>query len=430
MGFFYGSSVRDAALIFTLGLTMYTRNFAASLRALPASHWQRIATALCFFALGFSTAAWAPLIPLVSQRLNLSHSDFGVLLLGAGVGSMIAMPLAGRLAHRFGCRPVIATILAAFVFILPALALSPSKAVLAGALFAFGSSAGALGVSVNLQAIKLESQQRKSMMSLFHGICSLGGLAGVLGMTSMLGLGLAVPFSVLVISLSIVLVMILAVPFCLKAEAPAATTETEGANKAEEAKHRPSFAILCMGLICFIAFLSEGAAMDWSGIYLNTEFKVPASQAGLAYSSFAALMVAGRLSGHLIIRFLGEKKTILYSAALAGLGLLTVVFAPVWYVALIGYAILGLGSANIVPLMFSRAGRQPNLPKHIALSYVSIFAYTGSLLGPALVGFGSEVVGLGQVFFVIALGLIGITVLNQMSSSTQTATAAKTQTPA
>src|SRR5690606_38283747 len=113
------------------------------------------------------------------------------------------------------------------------------------------------------------------------------------------------------------------------------------------------------------------------GIYLNTEFKVPASQAGLAYSSFAALMVAGRLSGHLIIRSLGEKNTILYSAALACLGLLTVVFAPVWYVALIGYGILGLGSANIVPLMFSRAGRQPNLPKHIALSYVSIFAYTG-----------------------------------------------------
>ncbi|WP_347454939.1 MFS transporter [Acinetobacter thermotolerans] len=399
----------------------------ASVRALPRSQWQRIATALCFFALGFSTAAWAPLIPLVQQRLNLSHSDFGVLLLGAGVGSMIAMPLAGRLAHRFGCRPVIATVLAAFAVILPALALSPSKGVLAAALFAFGSSAGALGVSVNLQAIKLESQQRKSMMSLFHGICSLGGLAGVLGMTTMLGLGLAVPLSALVISLSIMLVMMLAVPFCLKAEAPA--TETTQVSKVEEEKYRPSFAILCMGLICFIAFLSEGAAMDWSGIYLNTLFKVEASQAGLAYSCFAALMVAGRLSGHLIIKFFGEKNTILYSAALAGLGLLTVVFAPVWYVALIGYAILGLGSANIVPLMFSRAGRQPNMPKHIALSYVSIFAYTGSLLGPALVGFGSEMIGLSHVFFVIAVGLIGITVLNQMSSAPATA-AEKTQTPA
>lgn len=409
---------------------MYAPLLPASLRALSRSHWQRIATALCFFALGFSTAAWAPLIPLVQQRLNLSHSDFGVLLLAAGVGSMIAMPLAGRMAHRYGCRSVIATVLAAFVVILPALAFSPTKLLLAAALFCFGASAGALGVSVNLQAIKLESQQRKSMMSLFHGVCSLGGLAGVLGMTSMLAFGLALPVSVLVISMSILLIMLLAVPFCLKAEAAAETAASEDSTQKAAQKPRPTFAILCIGLICFIAFLSEGAAMDWSGIYLNTQFKVQASQAGLAYSCFAALMVAGRLSGHLIIRFFGEKNTILYSAALAGLGLLTVVFAPVWYVALIGYAILGLGSANIVPLMFSRAGRQTELPKHIALSYVSVFAYTGSLLGPALVGFGSEIMGLSQVFFIIAVGLISITVLNQLTSAPATVAEAEKQTPA
>jgi MFS family permease len=344
---------------------------------------------------------------------------------------MIAMPLAGRMAHRYGCRSVIATVLAAFVLILPALAFSPTKLLLAAALFCFGASAGALGVSVNLQAIKLESQQRKSMMSLFHGVCSLGGLAGVLGMTSMLAFGLALPLSVLVISMSILLIMVFAVPFCLKAEAAPEATESEDTTQKVAHKPRPTFAILCMGLICFIAFLSEGAAMDWSGIYLNTQFKVQASQAGLAYSCFAALMVAGRLSGHLIIRFFGEKNTILYSATLAGLGLLTVVFAPVWYVALIGYAILGLGSANIVPLMFSRAGRQTELPKHIALSYVSVFAYTGSLLGPALVGFGSEIMGLSQVFFIIAVGLISITVLNQLTSAPATAAEAeKTQTPA
>ncbi|AWD71288.1 MFS transporter [Acinetobacter schindleri] len=431
MGFFYGSTVWDTAPKFLLVLTMYAPLLPASLRALPRSHWQRIATALCFFALGFSTAAWAPLIPLVQQRLNLSHSDFGVLLLAAGVGSMIAMPLAGRMAHRYGCRSVIATVLAAFILILPALAFSPTKLLLAAALFCFGASAGALGVSVNLQAIKLESQQRKSMMSLFHGVCSLGGLAGVLGMTSMLAFGLALPLSVLVISMSILLIMVFAVPFCLKAEAASEATESEDTTQKVAHKPRPTFAILCMGLICFIAFLSEGAAMDWSGIYLNTQFKVQASQAGLAYSCFAALMVAGRLSGHLIIRFFGEKNTILYSATLAGLGLLTVVFAPVWYVALIGYAILGLGSANIVPLMFSRAGRQTELPKHIALSYVSVFAYTGSLLGPALVGFGSEIIGLSQVFFIIAVGLISITVLNQLTSAPATAAEAeKTQTPA
>jgi hypothetical protein len=107
--------------------------------------WQKIATALCFFSLGFSTAAWAPLIPYAQQRLLLNHADFGLLLLCAGVGSMLAMPLAGRMASKFGCRTVLAVILAAFLFILPALAISPTSLMMAITLFFFGASAGALG---------------------------------------------------------------------------------------------------------------------------------------------------------------------------------------------------------------------------------------------------------------------------------------------
>lgn len=165
--------------------------------------------------------------------------------------------------------------------------------------------------------------------------------------------------------------------------------------------------------------------MDWSGIYLASQFNLPAAQTGLAYSFFAALMVLGRFSGHLIIQQFGEKNTILLSAILAATGLLTVVFAPVWQVVLLGYAILGLGSANIVPLMFSRAGRQKTLASHVALSYVSVFAYTGSLIGPALVGFGSEIIGLSLVFSVIAIGLFSIVILNHLTADPKDAQAAE-----
>jgi Major Facilitator Superfamily. len=113
---------------------------------------------------------------------------------------------------------------------------------------------------------------------------------------------------------------------------------------------------------------------------------------------------------------LGEKTTILLSALLAAAGLFMVIFAPVWQVVLTGYAILGLGSANIVPLMFSRAGRQKSMASHVALSYVSVFAYTGSLIGPALVGFGSEIIGLRLVFTVIAVALMSIVILNHLTA--------------
>lgn len=391
----------------------------------PSPHlWQKIATALCFFSLGFSTAAWAPLIPYAQQRLLLNHADFGLLLLCAGIGSMLAMPLAGRLANTLGCRAVLAVVLTVFLFILPALAYSPNHLMMAISLFFFGASAGALGVTVNIQAAQVEKKLAKSLMSGFHGVCSLGGLAGVLGMTTLMGFGLAPLTGAVIVSAILLLIAILAIPFSLGTE-PKTVLEETSSSEQSATKAAPTWAILCIGLICFLAFLSEGAAMDWSGIYLASQFNLPAAQTGLAYSFFAALMVLGRFSGHLIIQQFGEKNTILLSAILAATGLLTVVFAPVWQVVLLGYAILGLGSANIVPLMFSRAGRQKTLASHVALSYVSVFAYTGSLIGPALVGFGSEIIGLSLVFSVIAIGLFSIVILNHLTADPKDAQAAE-----
>lgn len=393
---------------------MFNQTLLSRIQSPSPYLWQKIATALCFFSLGFSTAAWAPLIPYAQQRLLLNHADFGLLLLCAGIGSMLAMPLAGRLANALGCRAVLAVILSAFLFILPALAYSPNHLMMAISLFFFGASAGALGVTVNIQAAQIEKKLGKSLMSGFHGVCSLGGLAGVLGMTMLMGLGLAPLTGAVIVSVILLLIALFAVPLSLGAEPKTAVEETSPEQPVKKAA--PTWAILGIGLICFVAFLSEGAAMDWSGIYLATEFSLPAAQTGLAYSFFAGLMVLGRFSGHLIIQQFGEKNTILLSALLAATGLLTVVFAPVWQVVLVGYAILGLGSANIVPLMFSRAGHQKTLASHVALSYVSVFAYTGSLIGPALVGFGSEIIGLSLVFSVIAIGLLSIVILNHFTA--------------
>lgn len=388
------------------------------LRKPKAAHLQVFATALCFFSLGLSTAAWAPLIPLVHQHLAISHAQFGLLLLGAGIGSMIAMPIAGKLAHQLGCRRVLAVLLMAFMLIVPALAYSPNLLWLAISLVMFGACAGALGVTVNFQAVRVEKQQQKTLMSLFHGLCSLGGLTGVLLMTAMLSFGLAAVPSAFIISAVILLIIVLAIPYCLTAQK---SDEDIPQSQQQQDKVRPTLTILLIGLICFIAFLSEGAAMDWSGIYLTEHFKVNQQHAGLVYTAFTALMVVGRLSGHWIIRTLGEQTTLVMSALMAGVGLMTVVFAPVWSIALFGYALLGLGSANIVPIMFSRAGKQQQLPQHVALSYVSVFAYTGSLSGPALVGFGSQVMGLDHVFFVIAIALSCIAVMT-MFMQTQAST--------
>ncbi|ANF81768.1 ABC transporter permease [Acinetobacter sp. NCu2D-2] len=408
---------------------MSTQTLFLKVRQFPLSVWQKIATALCFFSLGFSTAAWAPMIANVTHHLQLSHSQFGILLLGAGIGSMIAMPIAAKLANQFGCRPILAVLLFCFMGILPALAMSSSVWMLAIALFGFGFSAGGLGVTVNLQATQIEKITQQNLMPLFHGICSLGGLIGVSLVTFLMSIGFSIHFSALTISFILLLIVFAALPFCLGHQK---VVKENTSDQVIEKKALPSVTILFIGLICFVSFLSEGAAMDWSGIYLNTHFKVDASQAGLAYSFFAALMMTGRFAGQFIIHHLGERNTILMSAVLASLGLMIVVFAPIWQIVLMGYAVLGLGSSNIVPLMFSKAGRQTQMPSHTALSYVSLFAYSGSLMGPAFVGFASDIFGLAAVFTIIAFALLAIALMNQMTNDHATVIDIEThhQTPA
>ncbi|UDM39505.1 MFS transporter [Acinetobacter haemolyticus] len=374
---------------------------------------QRLSTLLSFFSLGLSTAAWAPLIPYAQQRLHLNHADFGTLLLCIGAGSMLAMPATGLLIQKVGCRAIISVAVLLLLMVLPTFALSSSILIMAIALFLFGTAAGSLGVAINLQAVIVEKNSAKSMMSQFHGMCSLGGLAGVMTVTALLAAGVSPLMSALAICLLLMVLSVMAVPNSLaviEKEAKNDTTEVES-----KTKKFPSPLIILMGLVCFIAFLSEGSAMDWSGIYLINEYGVKPALAGLAYTCFAIAMTSGRFAGHYLIKALGEKNIIIYSAVCAALGLFTVVVAPHWIVVLLGYALLGLGCSNIVPVMFSRVGRQSVMSKAAALSCVSTMAYTGSLLGPALVGISSEMMGLSVIFGFIATLLLTIAFLNHFT---------------
>lgn len=376
---------------------------------------QGLATKLSFFGLGLSTASWAPLIPFAQQRLALNHADFGLLLLCMGIGSMLAMPAAGLLIQRIGCRILIGIALVAAMIILPLLTVFGTALSMAIVLFIFGTAVGAFGVAINLQAVIVEKNSLKNMMSSFHGMCSLGGLLGVLTVTVLLSLGVSPLMSALIMSAVLAFIAILAVPNSLSEIEKKSDTATEEAAPQAKQKFRPNPMILLIGLVCFIAFLSEGSAMDWSGIYLVSNFGMDASFAGLAYTFFAITMTIGRFSGRRLLRMWGEKNIITYSALCAALGLGIIVMTPHWAVVLLGYALLGFGCSNIVPVMFSRVGRQNIMPKAAALSLVSTIAYSGSLSGPALVGFLSEAIGLSTVFALVALLLLSIAVLNRFT---------------
>lgn len=375
---------------------------------------QRLSTRFSFFGLGFATAAWAPLIPFAQQRLHFNHADFGLLLLCGGLGAMLAMPATGKIVQRIGCRVPIGFALLLLAILLPSLSLWSTPLMMAITLFLFGTAAGSLGVALNIQAVVVEKNSLKSLMSGFHGMASLGGLAGVLTITALLALSISSVISAFAVSLLLVIIVFLSVPYSIKA-VENATLEASSKMKKSIRQRLPQPLIILIGIACFIIFMTEGAAMDWSGIYLTHEYGVNTAFAGLAYTFFAIAMTTGRFTGHYLIRYFGEKKLLAYSAICATLGLALVSIAPHWWLVLVGYTLVGAGCSNIVPIMFSRAGRQTVMASAVALSCVSTLAYTGILVGPALIGMIGELIGLSTVFMALSVLLLLIVALNRFT---------------
>ena len=375
---------------------------------------QRLSTRFSFFGLGFATAAWAPLIPFAQQRLHFNHADFGLLLLCSGLGAMLAMPATGKIVQRIGCRVPIGFALLLLAVLLPSLSLWTSPLMMAITLFLFGTAAGSLGVALNIQAVVVEKNSLKSLMSGFHGMASLGGLAGVLTITALLALSISSVMSAFAVSLLLVIIVFLSVPYNIKA---VENTSLEASSKVKKSirQRLPQPLIILIGIACFIIFMTEGAAMDWSGIYLTQQYGVNTAFAGLAYTFFAIAMTTGRFTGHYLIRYFGEKKLLTYSAICATLGLALVSISPHWWLVLVGYTLVGSGCSNIVPIMFSRAGRQTVMPSAVALSCVSTMAYTGILVGPAFIGMVSELIGLSTVFMALSGLLLLIGALNRFT---------------
>ena len=375
---------------------------------------QRLSTRFSFFGLGFATAAWAPLIPFAQQRLHFNHADFGLLLLCSGLGAMLAMPATGKIVQRVGCRVPIGFALLLLAVLLPSLSLWTTPLMMAITLFLFGTAAGSLGVALNIQAVVVEKNSLKSLMSGFHGMASLGGLAGVLTITALLALSISSVMSAFAVSLLLVIIVFLSVPYSIKA---VENTSLEASSKVKKSirQRLPQPLIILIGIACFIIFMVEGAAMDWSGIYLTQQYGVNTTFAGLAYTFFAIAMTTGRFTGHYLIRYFGEKKLLTYSAICATLGLALVSIAPYWWLVLVGYTLVGTGCSNIVPIMFSRAGRQTVMPSAVALSCVSTMAYTGILVGPAFIGMVSELIGLSTVFMALSGLLLLIVALNRFT---------------
>ncbi|WLG21662.1 MFS transporter [Pseudomonas sp. FP1154] len=361
---------------------------------------EQMSTRIAYLIAGVGIAAWAPLVPYAKVRANLDEGTLGLLLLCLGVGSILAMPISGALAARFGCRRVLSGGTILICLALPALATMTSLPWLVAALFLFGAGLGTVDSTVNLQAVIVERASGKTMMSGFHGMFSLGGIIGAAGVSALLGLGLSPLGATLVVNALLLVALFKAAPHLLP----------YGSESSGPAFAIPHGVVLFIGILCFIVFLAEGAVLDWSAVFLTAERGVETAYAGLGYAAFALTMTVGRLTGDSVVHRLGARRVIIYGGATAAAGFLLATLAPMWQAALLGYALVGAGCSNIVPVLYTAVGKQTLMPEAIAVPAITTIGYAGILAGPALIGFVAHGSSLSFAFGLIALSLVAVAV--------------------
>lgn len=361
---------------------------------------EQMSTRIAFFIAGFTLAAWAPLVPYAKARAGLDEATLGLLLLCLGAGSILAMPVAGVLATRFGCRRVLIGGTLLICLALPLLATASSMPLLVATLFVFGAGLGCVDSTVNLQAVIVERASGRNMMSGFHGLFSVGGIAGAAGVSALLALGLSPLWAIVVVIVLTLAALLKAAPHLLPYG-----SESDGPAFAV-----PHGVVLFIGLLCFTVFLAEGAMLDWSAVFLTTEKNIGEAYAGLGYAAFALTMTAGRLTGDTIVKRLGARRVIVVGGIFAAAGMALATLAPSWEVSLLGYALVGMGCSNIVPVLYTAVGKQTVMPEHIAVPAITTLGYAGILAGPAAIGFIAHASSLSMAFLLIAAMLVAVAI--------------------
>jgi predicted MFS family arabinose efflux permease len=337
-------------------------------------------------------------VPFAKTRLAMSDGGLGLLLLSLGIGSILSMPLAGALVPRVGCHRVIIVSTLIVCLSLPLLAIVSCLPLFVAALLLFGAGLGAIDVAMNIQAIIIERASGGPVMSGFHGLFSLGGIAGSVGVTALLGAGASPVAATLVVVGGLGVALAKAAPHLLP----------YGGSGEGPMFALPHGIVLFIGGLCFVLFLAEGAVLDWSAVFLTSVRGMDASYAGLGYGAFAFTMTIGRLAGDRMVRRFGKASVIAIGGVGATAGFALVTLVPFLPAALVGFALVGAGCSNLVPTLFSSVGGQTAMPENLAVPAITTLGYAGILLGPAAIGAVAHAASLSAAFLIVALMLAGV----------------------
>jgi MFS family permease len=368
--------------------------------------WPRVAVIAVFFVHGFLFASWTAHIPQLKEHLGLSDGRLGLALLGAPIGSILAVVLVARILPRVGSRSMVRLALLGYCVSGPFIGLTGSLATFFVAFLLWGFFQGTLDVSMNTQAIAVEGFSGRVLMPGFHGSWSSGALVGAVIGAFAVGAGVSLSEQLLVLAVPCLLVVgwltVRMIPDPPMSDNPG-SWNAGGAGRHGMLQRE----LIVLGGIAFADMLCEGAAADWAAVYLHNSMHVLPIVAGMGFAVYALAMLVVRLSGNRLFTRFAAHRLLPLLAAIATLGFAGGLLIARPVSVLVGFALLGVGLGSVIPMTFRAAGAVDNVNTGRAVASVAGWGWAGFVVGPVLIGAIGSATTLRSALFVIPL-LTGI----------------------
>ncbi|WPU91377.1 MFS transporter [Mucilaginibacter sabulilitoris] len=373
----------------------------------------RLACGVFFFTSGFGYSSWASRIPSIQQQLHLNEGQLGAVLFALPIGLMLTIPITAKMLKHFSSRSIMLVGAIAFNLLLCLPGFTTYIWQLVILLFFFGSARNIFNLSVNAQAVGVQSFYDKSIMVTFHGIWSMAGFAGAALGYLMVSFNVPPSYHLMFVGLAMIVITAIFYPHAYH-EKPVNTVNKSVFSLPD--KH-----LLKFSLICFASMACENTMYDWSGIYFQKVLHASKPASTAAFVVYMVAMTIGRFTGDKLVASAGIKKVLSFSGILILTGLLVSVILPYSYIVYSGYAMVGMGVSCVVPLVFSMAGKSQSMNTGQALAAISTVGYLGFLIIPPAVGFIAQAAGLRWAFGIIAgFGALIILMVSKMENAKTT----------
>lgn len=350
-----------------------------------------------FFISGFAYSTWGLMIPTLKENLQLPADLLGLLLFCLGASACAAMPAAGILSRYYSCRRLIIFFSLSATAALLILPLLPSPLLFLPVLSLLGLSIGALDVVINLNGVLTEQGSRRRIMSGMHAFYSIGCFGA-----GMLFSFLSAAFGSSLFSIALVhALLIWAVLFLFRRHYLG-----EKAGGGSRSFLWPRGLVILLGLMGCIGFLAEGGIMDWGGVLLIEDKGIPLQSSGLGYTFFSAAALLLRLLGDALTERFGEKTVLFGSIFFSALAFAGISICTDFTLLLASFTLLGAGTANSIPILYSLLSRQKSMPLSTSVTALTSMGYTGILIGPSLLGFTAHHFHISAAFDLMALLMV------------------------